>query len=313
MSAHRLGRDVFLTLAAIGWADGKLDPDEADAIVRTALEEGLEIEEITEIERATKEPVDLSSLDLSGMTKADRLFVYAVASWMTRLDGVVDDREVAALDRLGDLLKIPPRPREHADAIAREIAEADGDRPVRFDLPGLRKTIGERLDEAHRLRMLTGDRLGRDVFLALAAVGWADGKLDPDEADAIVRTAVEEGLDLEEIAEIDRATKEPIDLSILDRSALTKADRLFVYAVASWMTRLDGRVDQSERAALDRLGDLLQIPPRPREHAHAIAEEIAASSEGTGPARFDLPRLRVTILERLAEAQRLRAQAGEAE
>jgi hypothetical protein len=32
-------------------------------------------------------------------------------------------------------------------------------------------------------------RLGRDVYVALAAVGWADGKLDQDEADAIVRAA----------------------------------------------------------------------------------------------------------------------------
>ena len=62
MSANRLGRDVFLALAAIGWADGKLDEEEADAIVRTALEEGLELEEIGEIEERRVEapivPVD---------------------------------------------------------------------------------------------------------------------------------------------------------------------------------------------------------------------------------------------------------------
>src|SRR5262249_21185453 len=44
MSEQRLGRDVFLALAAVGWADGKLDEEEADAIVRTALEEGLELD-----------------------------------------------------------------------------------------------------------------------------------------------------------------------------------------------------------------------------------------------------------------------------
>ena len=36
--------------------------------------------------------------------------------------------------------------------------------------------------------------MGRDVFLALAAIGWADGNLDADEADAIVSAAVEVGL-----------------------------------------------------------------------------------------------------------------------
>jgi uncharacterized membrane protein YebE (DUF533 family) len=150
MENHRLGRDVFIALAAIGWADGHLDEDEADAIVRTAMEEGLELEEIGEIEEATKKRVDLDVIDRSSMTKADRLFVYAVASWMTRLDGVVTAGEQEALDRLGELLKVPKVPREHADAIAKEIAELpEGDRPSRYDLRSLRQTIQARLDEAH--------------------------------------------------------------------------------------------------------------------------------------------------------------------
>lgn len=153
MSGHRLGRDVFIALAAIGWADGHLDEDEADAIVRTAMEEGLELEEIGEIEEATKKPVDLSVIDRSEMTKADRLFVYAVASWMTRLDGVVTAEEQAAMDRLGELLKIPRAPREHADAIAKEVAELpEGDRPSRYDLRALRDTIQTRLQEAQAAR-----------------------------------------------------------------------------------------------------------------------------------------------------------------
>jgi uncharacterized membrane protein YebE (DUF533 family) len=315
MSEHRLGRDVFLALAAVGWSDGKLDPEEADAIVRTALEEGLEIEEIDEIEKATKAPVDLSILDHADLSKADRLFVYAVASWMIRLDGVVDDRELDALRRLGDLLKLPDRPREYADMIALEIAELpEGDRPARYELKRLRATIVERLAHAQRVRALKGYyQLGRDVFMALAAVGWSDGKLDPEEADAIVRTALDEGLDLDEIAAIERATREPLDLSSLDRSRLTKADRLFVYAVASWMVRLDGVLDDREIGALRKLGDLLQIPEAPRTHADAIVQEIAELPEGDRPALYDLHLLRDTLVERLAEAQRLRALAGQEE
>jgi uncharacterized membrane protein YebE (DUF533 family) len=309
MGSHRLGRDVFLALAAIGWADGKLDREEADAIVRTAVEEGLDLDEIAEIEKATKDPIDLAVIDRSSLSKADRLFVYAVASWMIRLDGAVDDRELALLSRLGDQLGIPERPREHADAIALEIAELpEGDRPSRYDLPKLRKTIAERLEHAQRLRALQGERLQMDVFLALAAIGWSDGKLDGEEADAIVRTALEEGLGLDEIDAIEKATKEPVALEWIDRASLTKADRLFVYAVASWMTRLDGEVDERELAALKKLGDLLKLPERPREHADAVAREIAALPEGDRPARYDLPRLRDTLRERLAEAQRLRAQ-----
>jgi len=160
---------------------------------------------------------------------------------------------------------------------------------------------------------MSAHRLGRDVFMALAAIGWADGKLDQEEADAIVRTALEEGLELEEISEVEEATKHPIDLSFIDRSEMSKADRLFVYAVAAWMTRLDGKVHAKEREALDKLGQLLKIPARPREHADEIAREVASLGDGDRPARYDLPRLRDTLRERLAEAQRLRAEAGESE
>jgi uncharacterized membrane protein YebE (DUF533 family) len=308
---HRLGRDVFLALAAVGWSDGKLDPEEADAIVRTALEEGLEIEEIAEIEKATKNPIQLHVIDHANLSKADRLFIYAVASWMIRLDGTVDSGELDALRRLGDLLNLPDRSREHADIVALEIADMpEGDRPLRYDIPRLKTTISARLGDAHRARAEQGKNpLGRDVFMALAAVGWSDGKLDPEEADAIVRTALEEGLDLDEIAAIEKATREPLDLSFIDRSQMTKADRLFVYAVASWMVRLDGVLHEGEVAALAKLGDLLKIPEAPRERADAIMREIGDLPEGDRPLRYDLPLLRNTLVERLAEAQRMRAEA----
>lgn len=160
---------------------------------------------------------------------------------------------------------------------------------------------------------MSGQRLGRDVFIALAAIGWADGNLDPDEADAIVRTAMEEGLELEEIGEIEEATKKRVELDFIDRSTMSKADRLFVYAVASWMTRLDGVVGAQELQALEKLGETLKIPQAPREHADAIAKEIADLPEGDRPDRYDLPRLRVTIEERLEEAQRARAALKEGE
>jgi uncharacterized membrane protein YebE (DUF533 family) len=148
-----LGRDVYLALAAIGWADGKLDQEEADAIVRTALEEGLELDEIEEIEAATKTPIDLGIVDRKNLSKEDRLFVYAVASWMTRLDGVVSSAETTVLGKLGEALKIPEKPRAQADAIAQEVANlSESDRPARFDLKGLRRAIGDRLRAAQDAR-----------------------------------------------------------------------------------------------------------------------------------------------------------------
>jgi tellurite resistance protein len=144
--ARRMNRDVFIALAAVAWADGQLDPDEADAIVRAAAEEGLDIDEIAAIESATESFVDLGVIDRSGLSKEERLFVYAVACWIARMDGVVTDAESSALARLGERLGVPERPRGHAESIAREVAELpEGDRPARYDLPRLRRLLGERL------------------------------------------------------------------------------------------------------------------------------------------------------------------------
>ncbi len=149
----KLGQDVFLALAAVGWADGKLDADEADAIVRCALEEGLDLDEINAIEQATKTPLDIGDIDISKLSKADRLFVYAVGTWIVRIDGQIADEEKDALEKLGTALKIPEMPREHADAIATEIGSlGESDKPAFYNLPKLRRTLKHRLSEARKLR-----------------------------------------------------------------------------------------------------------------------------------------------------------------
>jgi uncharacterized membrane protein YebE (DUF533 family) len=146
MAESRLNRDVFMALAAIAWSDGSLDPEEADAIVRAAVEAGLELDEIAEIEEATKEPTPLGTLDRAALSKEDRIFVYALARWIAALDGVVSGEESAALELLAGRLGIPDRTRATAEGIAREVAAMpDGDRPARYDLVRLRELIGARL------------------------------------------------------------------------------------------------------------------------------------------------------------------------
>jgi uncharacterized membrane protein YebE (DUF533 family) len=148
----RLGRDVYVALAAVGWADGKLDQDEADAIVRAALDEGLSLEEIGEIEAATKKPVELHAVE-QRLSKEDRLYVYGLARWITRMDGVVTDAENAALTRLGETLKIPERPREIVEKVVEDVAKLSGDdRPAQYDLLALRRILAERLAAAQARR-----------------------------------------------------------------------------------------------------------------------------------------------------------------
>jgi uncharacterized membrane protein YebE (DUF533 family) len=135
----------------------------------------------------------------------------------------------------------------------------------------------------------------KDVFVALAAIGWADGTLDPDEADAIVRAAVDEGLELEEIAVIEEATRTRVELGAIQRSALSKEDRVFVYAIACWIARLDGKVTDEESEALGALAEKLEVPERQRAHAEKRAAEVAALPDGDRPARYDLAKLRALL------------------
>jgi hypothetical protein len=160
--------------------------------------------------------------------------------------------------------------------------------------------------------MATNPILGRDVYLALAAVGWADGRLTDAAADAILRTAAEEGLGLEDLEQIRQAVKTATDVGVVDRMNMSKADRLYVYAVASWIASLDGHVSPAEQEALAKLGTALGVPESPRRHADEVMREIAAQE--SRPDRFDLRALRQTLDERLDAAQKARqAQASEGE
>jgi hypothetical protein len=160
--------------------------------------------------------------------------------------------------------------------------------------------------------------LPEDAFLALAAVAWADGRLDPDEADAIVRAAADEGISIEGLESIEGSVKAyrerprggPYDgkrggpdLSFLDRSNMTKHDRVFLYGVACWISQLDRIVTPEESDTLQRLGERLGVPDRLRARAEELAREIASLPDGDRPDRYDLARLRERIGDRLGTAQ----------
>lgn len=151
-----LSRDVSIALAAIGWADGTLDPKEADAIVRAAVDERLELEAIHEIEVATQKPVSTSAIDLDHLAEPDRLIVYAVGSWSVGMDGRLAPEERTALDALGNRLRIPAGPRLEAEAIAYKFGQLGAsDEPLFYDLPKRRASLKSALDEARRRRLAT--------------------------------------------------------------------------------------------------------------------------------------------------------------
>ncbi len=139
----------------------------------------------------------------------------------------------------------------------------------------------------------------KNVFLALATVAWADGKIEPDEADAIVRAALDAGMELEEIAAVEAAAKAPVTLDAIDVPSLSKEDRLFVYAVACWIGAIDGETTEAESKAIDALAEALGVPEKLRARAEALVEEIAELPDDRRPDRYDLERLRALLSERL--------------
>lgn len=134
-----LRQDVYLALAAVGWADGNLDADEADAIVKLALEDGLDLEEVGAIEAKMSARVAFDALDVTGISRGDRVFVYAVAAWLATLDGELAAGEAETLRSIAASLELGPELVADVDILVREVAyESGSDRPFDYDLTELR-------------------------------------------------------------------------------------------------------------------------------------------------------------------------------
>jgi uncharacterized membrane protein YebE (DUF533 family) len=141
--------------------------------------------------------------------------------------------------------------------------------------------------------------LPKDCFLALAAVGWADGNLDENEAAALLRTAREMGLPPQAIEEIEEAIRQRGPLTLLSSTELGRFDRVLTYALATWLARLDGVVTPEEKDSLRTLGDVLKLPDGIRTRASAAAFEVASLPTGDRPDRYDLWALREHLIAKL--------------
>jgi tellurite resistance protein len=149
MAVQSLPREVFILLAAVARADGKLDASEIDAIARAAIDEGLSLEQVESIEKAIRDEVAIDDVETRQLSSRDRLYAYAVASWVSLVDGARTEREDAALFSLAYVLQLTARGRMEADEIVKELyARPDGSKLARFDLSGLRQELDRRLIKA---------------------------------------------------------------------------------------------------------------------------------------------------------------------
>ena len=123
--------------------------------------------------------------------------------------------------------------------------------------------------------------IGRDTLLALAAVAWADGTMNPKEAAVCAAPRDSWHCAGDELAMVERSLKERVGLDEVETLRMTRLTRLFTYAAATWIAELDGALSQHEEAALDLLGDRLGLSKLARERARSVAHNNARRAAPT--------------------------------
>jgi retinoid hydroxylase len=155
----KLSRDVLRALAAVAWADGVVSDEEAIALDAAAEACGLAGDDLALVREATHARVDLDTVGKLELEGPERSFVYAVACWLARADGLVADEEKTTLARLRDLLGLDARDAELAQRAQAETGTTAA------DLRLLARSIAEEADEAD-----TGD--GADAPLPPGSLGF---------------------------------------------------------------------------------------------------------------------------------------------
>ena len=142
--------------------------------------------------------------------------------------------------------------------------------------------------------------LGKRSFLALAAVGWADGSLQRIEATGILRAAREWDVSEEDLAEIEAAVKKRSQaIDELELGGMSAWDQVMTYALAAWLAQLDGVVSTDENVVLVSLAEKLGLAETTRKKAFAAVYDIACLPEGGRPEKYDFAKLTARLAERL--------------
>ncbi len=143
MSLRKVG---FLAVVAVARADGLLRQDETRGLLRAATEVGLSQAELGEVQAALENGIELESLDLSVLTPAERALTYGFATWLAKVDGIVNSEELATLRTLATLLDLPEPKVQLATAAAFDITcLPGGNRPEKFEFGKLEARLREKM------------------------------------------------------------------------------------------------------------------------------------------------------------------------
>ena len=144
-------------------------------------------------------------------------------------------------------------------------------------------------------------KLPLQSFLALAAIGWADGSLQRIEREGLLRAAKECGLKDDELLRVERASKEQRTLDGVELAGMSRWEQVLTYALASWFAALDG-VDVDERARDAGERRRQAGARRGASHPRRRGGERHRVFAGAGrPERYDFVKLVARLHERLPQ------------
>ena len=133
-------------------------------------------------------------------------------------------------------------------------------------------------------------KLGKDVFLALAQVAWADGEVRSGEADALLKAARAAGVAGSDLEAVERAVRSKEAAKKVPKIVVTPEQAEFVYALACMLSASDGEIAEEEREAIAALGDRLKIPFDARGRAATASLNVAKTQGASGDALEALTR-----------------------
>ncbi|MCC6668446.1 MAG: TerB family tellurite resistance protein [Polyangiaceae bacterium] len=134
--------------------------------------------------------------------------------------------------------------------------------------------------------------IGRDTVLALVAVAWADGKVDPAEAAGIRGAAEQLGLGADDLKVVEAALGRVFDMNEVETVRMNRHTRLFTFAAAAWIASVDGAIAAAEESVLGLLGDRLGLSQVARDRARSVALGLHAGPPSQRPGGFDLVALK---------------------
>jgi uncharacterized membrane protein YebE (DUF533 family) len=141
-------------------------------------------------------------------------------------------------------------------------------------------------------------KIGRDTLLAISAVAWADGSIEPREAAALRQAAKQLLTDATDLAEVEQSLVSRVTLDQVETVRMNRATRLFTYATCFWMAEVEGKSSPAEADMLQLLGDRLGLSALARERAQNAVRAIA---ERSAPGSFDLLELRSRLSAGLSQ------------